>query len=245
MMRINKFLAEAGVCSRRGADALILSGVVRVNGLPAEIGAQVDEAEDRVEVNGVRVALPKSRPCCLMLNKPARVVSTARDPEGRQTVLDLVPEALARGRRLYPVGRLDYFSEGLILLTDDGELTQRLVHPRHHVAKTYRVLVRGRVTAAMLRTMRGGMTLAEGERLAPVEVSVLGEREGKTRLEMTLRQGVNRQIRRMMRDLGLTVLRLVRVAEGPLELGSLPAGAVRPLSPEELRALRLEAGLEG
>ena len=244
MMRINKFLAEAGVCSRRGADALVLSGAVLINGLAAEIGAQVDEAKDRVEVNGVLVAPKKSQPCCLMLNKPVRVLSTARDPEGRQTVLDLVPEPLRMGRRLYPVGRLDYFSEGLILLTDDGALTQRLVHPRHHVAKTYRVLVRGRVTDAALKAMRGGMTLAEGERLAPVDVKVLSGRDGKTQLEMTLRQGVNRQIRRMMRDLGLTVLRLIRVAEGPLALGSLPVGGVRPLSQGELSALRRELGLE-
>ncbi len=222
---------------------LVFSGAVLINGLAAEPGARVNEAKDRVEVNGVRIALKKKQPCCLILNKPVRVLSTARDPEGRRTVLDLVPESLRRGRRLYPVGRLDYFSEGLILLTDDGALTQRLVHPRHHVAKTYRVLVRGQVTAAALRTMRGGMTLAEGERLAPVAVKVLDEREGQTNLEMTLRQGINRQIRRMLRDLGLTVLRLVRVAQGPLVLGSLPVGAVRPLSSGELRALRREVGL--
>lgn len=248
-MRINKFLAEAGVCSRRGADELVLAGAVTVNGTVVTTpGVQVDAHADRVEVRGRPVRLVSAPPCCLMLNKPVRVVSTARDPEGRPTVLDLVPPELAmaggRPRRLYPVGRLDYFSEGLLLITDDGELTQRLVHPRHHVPKTYRVTVRGPLTPQCLRRMREGMTLSEGERLAPVEARILqGGPDGATTLEMVLHQGVNRQIRRMCRDLGLTVLRLVRVAQGPLRLGDLAPGAVRELTAGELRAIRRAVGL--
>ena len=248
-MRINKFLAEAGVCSRRGADELVLAGAVRVNGMVVTTpGVQVDERADRVEVRGRRVTLASVPPCCLMLNKPVRVVSTAKDPEGRPTVLDFVPPELAMAggqpRRLYPVGRLDYFSEGLILITDDGELTQRLVHPRHHVPKIYRVVVRGALAPESLRRMREGMTLAEGERLAPVEVRILrGGSAGATTLEMTLHQGVNRQIRRMCRDLGLTVLRLVRVAQGPLRLGDLAPGAVRALTAGEMQAIRRAVGL--
>ncbi len=248
-MRINKFLAEAGVCSRRGADELVLAGAVSVNGAVVTTpGMQVDERVDRVEVRGRLVVPVSAPPCCLMLNKPVRVVSTAKDPEGRPTVLDLIPPALAmaggRPRRLYPAGRLDYFSEGLLLITDDGELTQRLVHPRHHVPKTYRVTVRGPLTPQCLRQMRQGMTLAEGERLAPVEARILpGGAGGVATLELTLHQGVNRQIRRMCRDLGLTVLRLVRVAQGPLRLGDLAPGAVRALTDEEMKAIRRAVGL--
>ena len=248
-MRINKFLAEAGVCSRRGADELVLAGAVTVNGAVVTTpGVQVDVHADRVEVRGRPVRPVSVPPCCLMLNKPVRVVSTARDPEGRPTVLDLVPPELAMAggqpRRLYPVGRLDYFSEGLLLLTDDGELTQRLVHPRHHVPKTYRVTVRDTLTPQGLRRMREGMTLAEGERLPPVQARILRDSPaGATTLELILHQGVNRQIRRMCRDLGLTVLRLVRVAQGPLELGDLAPGACRALTAGELRAIRRAVGL--
>ena len=248
-MRINTFLAEAGVCSRRGADTLVLAGAVSVNGTVVTTpGVQIDERADRVAVRGRPVRLASVPPCCLMLNKPVRVVSTAKDPEGRPTVLDFIPPELATAggqpRRLYPVGRLDYFSEGLILITDDGELTQRLVHPRHHVSKTYQVTVRGPLTPACLRRMREGMTLAEGERLAPVQARILKAGfAGATTLEMILQQGVNRQIRRMCRDLGLTVLRLVRVAQGPLRLGDLAPGAVRALTEDEMRAIRHAVGL--
>ncbi len=251
-MRINKFLAEAGVSSRRGADELVTAGVVRINGVVAVSGDQVDEENDIVEVRGKRVTLPNVAPCYLMLNKPVRVVTTAKDPEGRTTVLDLVPRELSetngRQRRLYPVGRLDFFSEGLLLITDDGELTQRLVHPRYHVPKTYLVTVRGTLTQQDVQKMRDGMTLAEGETLEPIGVRVIrqdkSEFEERALLEIVLHQGLNRQIRRMCRDLELTVLRLVRVAQGPLRLGKLPAGKVRALTPEELRALRQAVGLE-
>lgn len=263
-VRLNKALADAGLCSRRRADELVFSGAVRVNGRPADSpGLRVTPGRDAVEVNGRPVALrgeaqDKSEPCWLMLHKPVQVVATARDPEGRRTVLDLVPEPW-RGRRLYPVGRLDYFSEGLLLLTDDGELAHRLTHPRWHLPRVYEVRVRPElgpaVPEAALETMRRGMTLREGEKLAPVDVervavagpdraaSGKGAREPGVLLRMTLHQGINRQIRRMCRDLGLTVLRLARVSQGPVRLGDLPPGGVRPLRGDEVAALRRAVGL--
>lgn len=244
-VRINKALAEAGVCSRRRADELVAAGRVRVNGaVVSEAGLKVVPG-DRIEVDGKPVRLPDAerKPCCLMLNKPVQVVSTSSDPEGRTTVLDLVP-AQWQDRRLYPAGRLDYFSEGLLLLTDDGELTNRLIHPRHHVPRVYEVVVREEVGAGALARMRLGMTLSEGEELAPIEVESRPAPNGRgTLLIMTLHQGLNRQIRRMCRDLGLTILTLRRVAQGPLTLGDLAPSAVRELTPDELRSLRRSVGL--
>ena len=266
-VRINKALADAGVCSRRRADELVAAGRVCVNGAPVTSpGLQVVPGVDTLEVDGKPVSTPAQAPCYLLLNKPVRVVCTASDPEGRTTVLDLVPPQW-RNRRLYPAGRLDFFSEGLVLLTDDGDLTNRIVHPSHHMPRVYRVLVRGEASDQALATMRGGMTLAEGEKLAPVDIRVLpgrvhdlsggfaprrsgqprdGEPRGQegTLLEMTLSQGLNRQIRRMCRDVGLTILRLVRIAQGPLRLGVMRPGEVRELGPDEIAALRKAAGGE-
>ncbi len=249
-LRLNKALAEAGLCSRRAADELIRAGRVRINGRPAEAGDRVTP-EDRIEVDGRPLRGRESRPapCCLMLHKPVGVVSTARDPQGRTTVLDLVPPPW-NARRLYPAGRLDFFSEGLLLLTDDGELTHRLIHPSHHLPRVYHVLVRERVEPRILRLFASGMTLAEGDRIAPVQARPIpapqGGKPGTGRgvwLEMTLHQGLNRQIRRMCRDAGLTVLRLIRTAQGPLHLGDLPSGTLRPLTAAELHGLRRAVGL--
>ena len=244
-LRINKALAGAGVCSRRQADELIRQGRVRVNGITVtEPGIQIAPG-DELAVDGKRVPLDRIEAgfTYLMLNKPVQVVSTARDPEGRKTVLDLLAPDYA-GKRLYPVGRLDFFSEGLLLLTDDGELTQRLTHPRYHLPKYYEILVRERASEEALRTMRSGMTLAEGEKLAPVEVRRKSTTAKGELLEMVLRQGVNRQIRRMCRDLGLTILRLRRVGQGPLKLGGLASGQCRELSSEEAHDLRAAVGLK-
>ena len=250
-MRLNKALADAGVCSRRRADEFIFSGAVRVNGQVVDNPGVRVMPGDRISLNGRPVVLREqsSQACWLMLHKPVQGVSTASDPEGRETVLDLVPEPWNR-KRLYPVGRLDYFSEGLLLLTDDGELAHRLTHPRWHLPKIYHVLVRperGEESVdAALRLFRRGMTLAEGDRLAPVEVTVLPSQSRRgIVLEMVLHQGLNRQIRRMCRDVGFTVLRLMRVAEGPVDLGDLEPGRVRPLSSSEVSALRRAVWLEG
>lgn len=246
-MRINKALAVAGICSRRAADELIASGAVLVNGAPATPGMQVN-AGDNVQVQGRTIHLlfgKSTNLTYLLCNKPQKVVSTASDPQNRRTVLDLVPTEFS-GERLYPVGRLDYDSEGLILLTNDGELTHRLTHPSHHLPKTYRVTVAGPVDESQLQTFRAGMTLAEGEAVAPVDVSIVQEArnsEDTTILEMVLIQGLNRQIRRMCRDVGLEVKRLVRIGHGPLRLRGVHPGDCRQLSEKETVTLLRAAGL--
>lgn len=239
IMRLNKALASAGLCSRRQADVLIERGSVTVNGhVVTELGCKVDTERDSISVDGRPLPQAQSHDLTyLMVNKPVQVVTTVHDPQGRETVLDLLPSRF-RAQRLFPVGRLDFFSEGLLLLTNDGELTNRLTHPRWHLPKVYYVRVRGNLTAAKLEIMRRGMRLAEGERLAPVEVERIHGDASSSLLQMTLHQGINRQIRRMCRDLDLTVLRLSRIAQGPLELGNLEIGQCRPLTSAELRKLR-------
>lgn len=244
VMRLNKALAAAGVCSRRAADELIRAGAVGVNGtVTTELGTRIDPATDTVTVRGKAIRLctgdeADSR-IHLMLHKPVQVVSTASDPQGRTTVLDLLPGRY-RHERLYPVGRLDFFSEGLLLLTNDGDLANRLMHPRYHMPREYEVSLREIPAPALLETMRRGMTLREGERLAPVKVARKPNDEHT--LLLTLHQGINRQIRRMCRDLNLTILRLLRTELGPLSLGDLPKGKCRPLTKKELAALTKAAG---
>ncbi len=236
-LRLNKALALAGIASRRGADELVRQGRVTINNEPVtEPGARINPAADRVGVDGREITLPAGGEYTyLMLHKPVQVVSTVKDPQGRPTVLDFVPVRF-RGKRLFPVGRLDYFSEGLLLLTDDGEMTLRLTHPRYHLPKVYHVRVKERPSPAALETMRRGMTLAEGEKLAPVQLRILPGFDPV--MEITLHQGINRQIRRMCRDLGLTILSLRRVRSGPLDLGDLPRGKARELTANEIAALR-------
>ena len=243
-VRLNKFLADAGLASRRGADALIQAGRVTVNGeIQREPGTRVEPGRDAVVCDG-RPVKPRlnAEPSYIMLHKPVHTVTTVRDPQGRRTVLDLLPEDL-RALRLFPVGRLDYMSEGLLLLTDDGELTLRLTHPSHEHPKRYEVFVREDVPDKAADLMRRGMRLKEGERLAPVEIEIARQANGTTLMRMTLRQGVNRQIRRMCRDLGLTILRLRRVGLGPLSLGDLPPGKWRRLNAQEIRTLKSSLGM--
>ena len=236
-IRLNKALANAGICSRRKADELILQGRVTINGeVAADLGIRIRPGRDIIAVDGKPVAGAEER-IYLMMHKPVRTVCTVRDPEGRTTVMDMLPEQWQKFR-LYPVGRLDFFSEGLLLLTNDGEFAQRLAHPRHHLPKVYHVRLREKASQAQLDSMRRGMTLQEGDVLAPVEVEFLPWQGEGCLLQMTLHQGLNRQIRRMCRDLRLTVLRLMRVAQGPLRLGDLRRGTVRELSPQEVRMLR-------
>lgn len=243
-LRLNKALAQAGLCSRRAADALIAAGRVTVNGrAPTGLGMTVDPAADAIAVDGKSVVFPaREVQAYFLLHKPPQVVTTAKDPMGRPTVLSLMGREANRVR-LFPIGRLDYFSEGLLLLTSDGELANRLMHPRWHLPKVYLVTVRGRASHQALETMRRGMVLTEGERLAPVRVAEVSSSEGASVLEMELIQGVNRQIRRMCRDLGLTILQLKRVRQGPIALGELPSGHYRPLTPGEVAALKAAVGL--
>ena len=234
-LRLNKTIAASGLCSRRKADEFILAGRVVVNGVPEVNPGRQVQPHDVVSVDG-RLLNAAQNFCYLMLYKPVQVVCTVSDPEGRPTVMDYLPEDV-RKLRLYPVGRLDYFSEGLLLLTNDGQLAQRLTHPRHHQPKTYEVLVRGAVSGAALSAMRRGMVLAEGEKLMPVEVDTHPVKSG-TLMRMVLHQGINRQIRRMCRDFGMTILHLKRIAQGPLELGRLAPGAARHLTTAEVAALK-------
>lgn len=249
LMRINKYISECGVASRRGADELILAGRVELNGVKvAEPGVRVNPQSDHVLVDGKPIVHPTASgnsplELTLLQYKPVQVVTTRSDPQGRQTVFDILPQEY-RNERLLHVGRLDYFSEGLLLLTTDGELMNRLTHPRWHQPKVYHVLVRGTVSEISLQIMRDGMILYEGEQLEPVEVSILRNDAGGVWLEMTLMQGLNRQIRRMCRDLQLTVLKLIRVRQGAIALGTLNPGQCRPLTPEEVRGLRRAVGLK-
>lgn len=240
-VRLNKAIAAAGLCSRRKADELILAGQVRINGTLEENPARRVLPDDRIAVNDRELAAVQEY-YYLLLHKPVQTVCTVKDPEGRPTVMAYLPPEV-RHLRLYPVGRLDYFSEGLLLLTNDGELAQRLTHPRHHQPKTYEVLIRGSVPETALAVMRRGMRLDEGQALLPVDVEAKTAENGNTLLRMVLRQGVNRQIRRMCRDLGLTILRLRRVAQGPLALGNLKPGAARALTTGEVADLRQSVGL--
>ena len=241
-LRLNKVIAASGLCARRKADELIFAGRVAVDGHTETNPGRRVLAGESVSVDGTPVSAPKE-PAYLLLNKPVHTVCTLNDPQGRPTVMDCLPKA-ARGLGLFPVGRLDYFSEGLLLLTNDGDLANRLIHPRHHVDKVYEVLVRGAVPERHLETMRRGMRLSDGTPLLPVKAS-RGQAEDRrdTLLHLVLRQGINRQIRRMCDDLGLTILRLRRVAEGGLSLGALKPGEARFLEPREWQALRKGSGL--
>ncbi|MDD3313287.1 pseudouridine synthase [Pseudodesulfovibrio sp.] len=245
LIRLNKFLAQSGIASRRGADEMVFAGRVAINGVTADSpGAKVDPGRDKVAVDGKPVALPgASGAVTLMLHKPIETVTTAKDPQGRRTVLDLLPKDI-REMRPFPVGRLDFYSEGLLLLTTDGDLCHRLTHPKWHLPKVYEVTIRGGVPRQAIETMRTGMTLADGTRLASAKIVAQKPVAGAQVLEITLIQGVNRQIRRMCQELGLTILRLFRVRQGPLKLGGLKNGQWRELTPDELSALRGAVGLD-
>jgi len=238
-IRLNKFIAQCGVASRRGADDLVFAGKVTVNGSLADSpGIKVDPDNDEVTVNGKSISLAAdSGDITILLHKPVEVVTTVKDPQGRETVLDLLPNEIKR-MRPFPVGRLDYYSEGLLLLTTDGDLCYRLTHPKYHLPKVYRVTIRGSVPENIVTQMREGMILQDGEQLAPAEVVVKKPVAGTQTMEMTLIQGVNRQIRRMCTENGLTILRLHRIKQGPIALDSLKRGTWRELTKEELAALK-------
>jgi 23S rRNA pseudouridine2605 synthase len=235
--RLQKVLAHAGVGSRRAVEALIVAGRVRVNGVDAILGQRVDTSRDVVEVDGSRVPLSTDLLYYLM-NKPEGVVTTASDPAGRPTVMDLWEGE----ERVWPVGRLDVASEGALVLTSDGDLTHRLTHPRFGVPKTYLVEVRGEVSGSTLRRLGRGVDLGDGP-TAPARVRLRGRAGGSSLVEVRLREGRNRQVRRMFETLGHPVVRLVRTAIGPLMLGRLRPGTYRRLTPEEVRAVYRACGL--
>ena len=240
MERLQKVLARAGVASRRAAERLIAAGRVTVNGqVVTTLGTQVDPARDQIAVDGQPVRL-ETVPITILLHKPAGYVTTVRDPWGRPTVLDLVKTVQEQsGTRLFPIGRLDADSEGLLLLSNDGELAHQLTHPRFAQEKEYLVLVEGRPGAEALRQLRAGVPL-DGKLTAPALVEVAREKpgEGGTWLRFVIHEGRKRQIRRMCQAVGHAVRRLVRVREGALLLGDLPSGQWRYLTAAEIAQLK-------
>lgn len=230
--RLQKVIASAGLCARRTAEEWIAAGRVCVNGAVASLGDRADPETDTVTVDGA--PLPgKPGAVYLMLNKPRGYVTTLSDEYGRRTAAELVADC---GVRVYPVGRLDRDSEGLLLFTNDGELAQRLLHPRHQVDKVYLVTVRGDIRGAAERLM--AITQLDGEPIAPAQAAEVTRHEGQAMLRVTIHQGKNRQVRRMCAQIGLHVVRLQRIQEDSLLLGDLPAGKWRYLTDQELQGLR-------
>ena len=234
-MRLQKYLAHAGVASRRNAESLILAGRVRVNGRAVELGARVVPT-DRVELDG-RAIVPVAHRY-LVVHKPLGVVTTMHDPQGRRTIADLVPE---NQPRIVPVGRLDYDSSGVVLLTNDGDLAHRLMHPRYGVEKTYRVRVKGHLAPHDVATVGAGASLGD-ERAAPAKLRVLARAGGYSEIDITVHEGRNREVRRIFEGLGHEVVALVRLRFGPIALGSLAPGGVREPTQRELSALLQHKG---
>ena len=238
--RLQKILSKAGITSRRKAEGLILQGRVSVNGkIVRELGTKAVLGRDEIRVDGETLK-PESEGVVLVLFKPRRCVTTLHDPQGRPTVADFVNKF---PMRLYPVGRLDYDAEGLLLLTNDGELAHRLQHPRYKVPKTYLVKVRGHPPAEALAILQQGVNLEDGI-TAPAELIVIEDDQKATWLSLTLREGRKHQVKRMCAAVGHPVLRLRRTKVGPIELDNLRPGEIRRLKSREVRTLRKAVGLK-
>ncbi len=238
-VRLQKFMAEQGVASRRKSEDLIRAGKVKVNGHVAEIGMKINPRKDLVTVGKQKLTNVKNRKMVyVMLNKPRGYVTTVSDELGRKTVMDLLPDF---GCRIYPVGRLDKDSEGLLLLTNDGSFTNCMTHPSHEYAKVYRVTVRPSVNDDILYNLRNGIEI-DGRMTAPCDVTVLTEQENRVVLEFILHEGRNRQIRKMCESQGLEVARLKRISIGPIKLGMLKQGDYRELSEQDVKKLLRSAG---
>jgi 23S rRNA pseudouridine2605 synthase len=233
VVRLQKFLAHAGIASRRKAEDFIVAGHVRVNGsVVRELGTSV-AAGDRVELAGKLVELP-TEPRYLVLHKPEKVMTTMRDPEGRRTVASLVPR---EGGRVVPVGRLDFDTSGVLLMTNDGDLANVLTHPRFGVEKTYRAVVRGRLQGEDMKRFLAGIKLDDG-RSEPAKIRVVRAGPAATELDVTIHEGRNRQVRRMFESTDHPVISLVRLRFGPLSLGDMRVGNWRPATDKELSDLR-------
>ncbi len=233
-IRLQKIIANAGIASRREAERLIVDGQVTVNGKRVvDLGTKVDPEDSHIKVKG-KLIRPETRKVYLMLNKPDGFVTTMKDPEGRPTVIDLIHRIQ---ERVTPVGRLDFHTEGLLLLTNDGDLAQAITHPVHHLPKVYRVKVKGKPSQEKLQRLRRGIRLEEGM-TAPIEIKKIKGLPANSILEITLHEGKNRQIRRMFEAIGHSVLKLTRTRIGPIPLGSLALGKFRKLEAWEVEKLR-------
>ncbi|GBF80779.1 pseudouridine synthase [Aphanothece sacrum] len=243
--RVQKILSQWGIASRRHAEALILAGRVKLNGQVVQLGDKADPQRDRLEVDG-KVIQPLERPqlIYILLHKPAGVVSTCSDPQNRPTVLELLPQELSYRMGIHPVGRLDFNTTGALLLTNDGELTLKLTHPRYHLSKTYQVTIEGDPTETELQQWREGVMLM-GKNTLPAEVKVITRSPEHTHLQVILTEGKNRQIRRIVEQLGFSVLRLHRSAISSLTLHqpNLFSGQYRLLTPSEIDFLKQSANL--
>ncbi len=238
-IKIHAYLAQLGVASRRKAEEMVGEGKILVNGKPAVIGQRVIPGTDTISVEGVELTIDQNLRY-FIVNKPRGVISTTSDELGRQSITTLIPKNVKE--RLYPVGRLDMDSEGLVLLTNDGGLTQKLTHPSYEVAKTYEVLVDRRPTPKALDHLRAGVKLKEGF-TRPAEVSVLGdEMGGRIWLQITITEGRNHQVRRMLERVGYDTIRLIRTQMGPLDLAMLEQQRVRELTGEEVKELVEQVG---
>ncbi|HET8563960.1 MAG TPA: pseudouridine synthase [Candidatus Binatia bacterium] len=241
MERLQKILARAGLASRREAEQWILEGRVAVNGAVVQkLGSRADPVKDSIKVDGKRIK-PSASPLYYALHKPPGIVTTLRDPEGRPDLTTLLQKLGNKGR-LFPVGRLDFNSSGLLLLTNDGVLAQRLSHPRFGVKKLYRVKLSACPSEKELASLRKGIQLDDGV-TAPARVRVLERLKKNAWVEVELCEGKNREVRRIFAALGYFVEKLVRVRVGPVSLGTLPAGKIRPLLPSEIMALKNSVGL--
>ena len=237
--RIQKVMAQQGVCSRRAAEQLIEQGRVKINGRPVSLGDKMDPARDVLSVDGQRVYVPKrTEKYYYMLNKPRGYITTTNDERGRKTVMELMADIPVR---VYPVGRLDKDSEGLLLFTNDGDFANLLTHPSHGVSKLYRVTVRPHATEEQIISLTDGVVLDDGSRTLPAVIHVVTDEPERTVLEMTIREGKNRQIRRMCESVGLDVIRLKRSGLGAVKLGMLQPGQYRELTQGEVNALRAAA----
>lgn len=232
-MRINKFLAEKGLASRRGADEMIKSGRVTVNGKIAELGADVSE-NDKVEVDGAPISQGEVKLVYYVMNKPKGVVCTMSDDRGRKTVADLLPEKIGR---VFPVGRLDYDTEGLLILTNDGDLAYALTHPSREVQKTYLAKIEGVLTEKDLNPIRSGVEL-DGVLTKKCKAHIVETNKDYTKVHLTITEGRNREIRRMFESIGKNVGFLKRIKIGTLTLSGLDRGAIRPLTDREVAALK-------
>ena len=230
--RLQKLIARAGICSRRTAETLLTAGRVTVNGVAAQLGDKADAETDVIAIDGTAIAFAEPS-VYLMLNKPRGYVTTLRDELGRATAAELVADC---GTRVFPVGRLDKESEGLLLFTNDGALMQAMTHPSHQVDKTYEVTVTGQLEGAADRL--SAVTELDGEPIVPAQVEIVERRQGQALLRVTIHQGKNRQIRRMCAQVGLQVTRLRRVSEDALTLGDLKPGQWRYLTDAEVAALK-------